>query len=123
MDMQGYQNYKAQSINTMTQGELLMLLYDELIKRLLRSEIALKNNNFKVMEESVQRCIDIITYLDRTLDMQYQISNDLHRLYDYFIYQLNRVRFGRNKEVLESVKPQIIDIRDAFKGAQRSQNI
>ena len=30
MDMKGFQQYKTQSINTMTQGELLLLLYDEL---------------------------------------------------------------------------------------------
>ena len=27
MDMKGYQQYKEQSVNTMTQGELLLLLY------------------------------------------------------------------------------------------------
>ena len=31
MDMKGYQQYKEQSVNTMTQGELLLLLYDELL--------------------------------------------------------------------------------------------
>ena len=38
MNLQGYQQYKEQSIYTMTQGELLNLLYDELMKRLLRAE-------------------------------------------------------------------------------------
>jgi len=33
MDMRGYQRYREDSLNTMTQGELLLLLYDELIKR------------------------------------------------------------------------------------------
>ena len=34
---QGYQGYKEQGINEMSQGELLLLLYDELVKRLLRA--------------------------------------------------------------------------------------
>ena len=38
---QGYQGYKEQGINEMTPGELLLLLYDELIKRLLRADLAL----------------------------------------------------------------------------------
>ena len=33
MDTRGYQQYKQQSINSMTPGELLMLLYDEAVKR------------------------------------------------------------------------------------------
>ena len=28
MDMRGYQRYREDSLNTMTQGELLLLLYD-----------------------------------------------------------------------------------------------
>ena len=40
MGPQGYQQYKEQSINTMTPGELLMLLYDELVKRGARAELA-----------------------------------------------------------------------------------
>ena len=74
MDMHGYQQYKAQSINTMTPGELLMLLYDELIKRLTRAEIALKNENFEVFDESIIRCREILRYLDDTLDMQYRLA-------------------------------------------------
>ena len=35
MDMRGFQQYKEQSVNTMTQGELLLLLFDELVKRLI----------------------------------------------------------------------------------------
>ena len=123
MDMQGYQQYKAQSINTMTQGELLMLLYDELVKRLIRTELALKNKDFELFETSVVRCIDIVRYLDRTLDMKYPISRDLHRLYDYFLYMLNRVRFGRNAQVLESIKPLLMYMRVTYRKAQEAQNI
>lgn len=123
MDMQGYQQYKAQAIHTMTQGELLMLLYDELIKRLIRSELALKKQDFELFETSIVRCIDIVRHLDQTLDMQYDISRDLHKLYDYFLYQLNRVRFGRNEQVLAEVKPRLTELRDTFRKAQEAQNI
>ena len=41
MDARGYQNYKQQSINSMTSGELLLLLYDELVKRSTLASIAL----------------------------------------------------------------------------------
>ena len=120
MDMHGYQQYKAQSINTMTPGELLMLLYDELIKRLARAEIALKNQNYEVLDESIIRCREILRYLDDTLDMQYPISHDLHRLYDFFSYELSRVQVGRNEKVLAEVKPRLTDLRDTFRQAQKA---
>lgn len=120
MDMHGYQQYKAQSINTMTPGELLMLLYDELIKRLARAEIALKSQNYEVFDESIIRCREILRYLDDTLDMQYPISHDLHRLYDFFSYELSRVQVGRNEKVLAEVKPRLTDLRDTFRQAQKA---
>ena len=42
-----YQNYKEQSIYTMTRGELLIMLYDEIIKRLTRAEFAVQNNQME----------------------------------------------------------------------------
>ena len=121
--MHGYQQYKAQSINTMTPGELLMLLYDELIKRLTRAEIALKNQNYEVFDESIIRCREILRYLDDTLDMQYPISHDLHRLYDFFSYELSRVQAGRNEKVLAEVKPRLTDLRDTFRQAQKAGGV
>ena len=123
MDTHGYQQYKQQSISTMTPGELLMLLYDELIKRLTRAEIALKNENFPVFEESIVRCREIIRYLDDTLDPQYPISHDLHRLYDFFSYELSRVQAGRNATVLAEVKPRLTDLRDTFRQAQKAGGV
>ena len=46
MDMRGYQRYREDSLNTMTQGELLLLLYDELIKRLTQAELSLGQENY-----------------------------------------------------------------------------
>lgn len=114
------QHYKEQMISTMTQGELLLLLYDELIKRLTQAELALDKQIYPVFEQSVQRGIDIIRYLDDTLDHQYPISKDLARLYEYFTYELGRAKIGRNKEVLSHVKTEADELRDAFRTAQKS---
>ena len=94
---QGYQGYKEQGINDMSQGELLLMLYDELVKRMIRADLALAKADYRLFEASVDRCLDIIRYLDDTLDMQYPISRNLNRLYDYFSFVVNRVYDGRNK--------------------------
>lgn len=119
MDAQGYQNYKQQSINTMTQGELLLVLYDELVKRAARAEIALDKEDFALFEASVDRCLDILHYLDNTLDHKYAISAELHRLYDFFCYDFNRVKAGRNKAELGTVRSMVMELRDSFRVAQK----
>lgn len=118
--MKGYQQYKEQSINTMTQGELLLLLYDELYKRLSLAEIMLEKQDYPVFENAVDRSVAIIEYLDATLDRQYPISKNLAQLYEYFTYELGRVRIGRRKEVLAPVKSMVSELRDAFRQAQKS---
>ncbi len=120
MDSRGFQHYKEQSINTMTPNELLLMLYDELVKRLVRCDLALKKEDWPLFETSVDRSIAIIRYLDDTLDQKYAISHDLHRLYDYFLYELSRVQAGRNKEVLDRVRPMIADLRDTFREADKN---
>lgn len=119
MAINGYQHYKEQTVSTMTPGEMLNLLYDELLKRLTRSELALENKDYTLFEQSIQRSIDIVTYLKGTLNYQYEISNELKLLYDFFLYELSRIKAGRNSEVIAEIRPLIMDLRDSFKEAQR----
>lgn len=120
MYTKGFQQYKEQSIDTMTPGELLITLYDELIKRLTRAELALDQQQFELFEQSVDRSAEIIHYLDNTLDRQYPISADLSRLYEYFDYELIRVKIGRNKTELERVKRMIGELRASFRTAAQN---
>ena len=117
---QGYQGYKEQGINDMNPGELLLLLYDELVKRLLRAGLALDKKDYALFEASVDRSLDILRYLDDTLDMQYPISRNLNRLYDYFSYELNRVKAGRNRTELDRVKTMVNELRDSFREAYKT---
>lgn len=117
---QGYQGYKEQGINEMTPGELLLLLYDELVKRMLRARLALDKGDYALFDASVDRSLDIIRYLDDTLDMQYPISRNLNRLYDYFSYELNRVKAGRNRTELDRVQTMVGELRDTFREANKN---
>jgi len=106
----------------MTQGELLLLLYDELLKRLMRCDLALSKKDYELFDASADRCIQIVRYLDDTLDPKYPISRELHRLYDFFGYELNRVKMGRNKTELDNIRPMISELRDAFRTADKNSS-
>lgn len=123
MDIKGFQQYKEQSINTMTQGELLLLLYDELVKRTTRAELALEKKDYPLFEESINRCLEIIRYLDKTLDRKYDIGVQLHRLYDFFCYEFSRIKVGRNAGQLKRVKPMLIELRDSFRTAEKTSGM
>lgn len=120
MDMRGYQHYREDSLNTMTQGELLLRLYDELVKQLVRADLCLQQNDFSNFEAAVDKSMDIIHYLQDTLDHQYEISHSLDKLYEFFCYELNRVKFGRNQTELCRVKAMVSELRDSFRQADRN---
>lgn len=119
MNINGYQQYKQQSISTMTNGEMLILLYDESIKRLTMAQFALDKKDYVQFGECIERTEKIIRYLSSILDRKYAISSDLYRLYDYFLFQLGRLRAGRDKEILIDLKGKITEIRDTFKEADK----
>lgn len=116
----GYQQYKVQSVNTMTSGEMLLLLYDELIKRLGRAQIALEDKNYDLFNQSVTRSREIVQYLNDTLNMNYKISFELRRMYQFFLYELSRLQAGRKTAVIQELKPLVAELRDAFKEASKS---
>lgn len=120
MNRNGYQQYKEQSVNTMTRGEMLLLLFDELLKRLMRAELALDKEDFVTFGKAVTRCREIVCYLQDCLDPQYDISSELRRMYDFFLYELARIEAGRKKEVIKELRPLITELRDAFQEADKT---
>ncbi len=118
----GYEQYKTQSINTMTKGEQLVMLFDEVVKNLTKSEIAIQSQNYELMDASIQKSIDIVNYLINILDRSIPISQELFRMYDFFIYEFNRVKAGRRVEVIAEVRELVIEMRDTFKEANKIAN-
>ncbi|MEF9941583.1 MAG: flagellar export chaperone FliS [Lachnospiraceae bacterium] len=115
MNAYGYQQYKEQSVNTMTQGEMLMLLYDELVKRIARAEMSLTQENYELFDQSVIRASEIVTYLKSTLNWDYEISGELSRMYDFFLYELSRIKAGRSITIIKELKPLVEDLRNTFR--------
>ena len=41
-------------------------------------------------------------------------------MYEYFTYQLGRIKIGRNKQELEKLRPMLAEMRDAFHTAEKN---
>ena len=119
MNGYGYQQYKQQSVDTMTSGEMLILLFDGAIRNVTSASLALQRQDYAAFEVSIEKTEKIIRYLSASLDMKYDISRDLYRLYDYFLYELGRLRAGRRAEIIDELKRMLTELRDTFKEADR----
>ncbi len=119
--MSGYSKYKEKSIYSMSSGELLLLLFDETIKRLIRAEQSLEDKNYGDYDDCMDRVSRIVRYLINILDMQYPISWDLRRIYEYLIYDLSVVKAARERKLEEigRIRHILSELREAFDGASR----
>ena len=108
MPVNPYQQYQRQSVMTMTQGEMLTKLYDEVIKQMSGANNALQN---------AQR---ILFYLKSTLDFKYEISGNLDALYDFFIERIVQANLKKDAAILDEIIPMIEDLRDTFVQADRN---
>ncbi len=117
-----YQKYKEEAVMTMTQGEMLLLLYDELLKRLTAAELMVKKQDYKNLETHLGRAGEIIQYLRDTLNFDYPISQQLYQMYDFFQVELGRIRASRNPEQILEVKKLVQELRDAFAEAEKKVN-
>ena len=119
--MNGYSQYKEKSIYSMSGPELLLLLFDESIKRLTRAELSLDEKNYDDFEDCLQRTSKIVRYLTDILDMSYPISHDLRRIYVYLVYDISIVSAGRERrrDEIGRIRHILSELREAFDGASR----
>ena len=120
--MNDYQKkYLEQSIMQMSQGELLVLTFDEAIKSLKKANLALEDKNYEKFEEALKKANKVIRYLHQTLDMEQPLSRDLARLYDFITFDLGLIQAGkeRRKDELPKLVDILKDLRDGFYGASK----
>ena len=108
----------------MSGPELLLLLFDEAIKRLTRAEISLKDKNYSDFDDCLQRTSRIVRYLTDILDMRQPISHDLRRIYTYLVYDLSMVKAGRERrqEEIGRIRHILSELREGFDGDSKQVN-
>ena len=122
--MNGYSQYKEKSIYSMSGPELLLLLFDEAIRRLSRAERSLQEKDYKDFEDCIRRTTRIVRYLTDILNMDYPISRDLRRIYTYLVYDLSRVKAGRERrrDEIGRIRHILSELKEAFEGANKQVN-
>lgn len=119
MAVNPYQAYKQQSILTMTQGEMLNKLYEEIIKQLSCAEVYIEEKNFFKANEALQKSQRILSHLSGTLNFQYDVSQNLASLYDYFIQQIVSANVKKDVEPLKEIIPMVKELQALFAEADR----
>lgn len=114
-----YQQYKEQALSTLTQGEILIKLYDEMIKQLTIAKIKIKQNDLGAANNSFVKCQTIVNTLSGSLDMRYPISKELRDMYIFLSKHMLDANMKKDSGMIDDCIPLIRDLRDSFEQADK----
>lgn len=119
MMLNPYQQYKEQSLTTLTSGEILVKLFDELSKQLTLSKIKIEQNDLGVANDALSKAQEIVSTLADSLDMRFPISRELRDMYIFIAQHLMQANLKKDVQLIEDCVPLVRDLREAFEQADK----
>ncbi len=109
-----YQQYKQQSIMSMTAVEMITALYDGAIKEFEFAKVCFETNNISEINRHLQKVQAIFRYLRGNLDFKYEISQNLDQLYEYFLNVAIQANIKKDISEINEVINMIKELRDTY---------
>lgn len=119
MKNNAYAQYKNQSLSTLAPGELLVKLFDEMIKQCRLATIHIQKKDLGAANDALIKSQTIVSTLASSLDMRYPISEQLRDMYIFFSKQLLQANMEKNTQIIEELVPLMKDLRDSFEQAEK----
>lgn len=109
--------YLEQKILSAKPEELTLMLYEGIVKFVNQAILYNSQNKINNTNNSIQRAQAIIRELTITLDMSYEISNNLAVMYEYMERRLIEANISKDSEILNEVLGYAKELRDTWKQA------
>jgi flagellar protein FliS len=107
--------YGNNRVNTATQADLTLMLYEGAVKFGNIAIAALEKNDYATVNTNIQKCRKIVVELTSTLDMKYPVAKDFKQLYDYIFALLVEANMKKDMELLQRAVSELRDMRDIWK--------
>ena len=111
--------YKQNSVLTATPEELTLMLYDGAIKFMNIAKYNMENKELEKTHNSLMRAQDIVTELNISLDMNYEISKDLRGLYDFVLSRLVDANIQKDSKAIDEAIDIINSVKESWKEAMK----
>lgn len=97
------QQYLKAKVETASPGDLTLLLYEELHRKLNMARVLYEKGQVPEMMDRLHGARSILYEFIATLNFQYEISHQLRRLYDYYIRRIGDFAVNKDISVLDEV--------------------
>lgn len=115
-----YTAYKAASVSNSKPEDLVMMLYTGLVRFIMQAQKAIETNEIEKAHENITRAQDIISELESSLNMEYEISHNLMLLYDYLYRRLVDANVKKDRAILDEVLKFAVEFRDTWSQAMKN---
>jgi flagellar protein FliS len=116
-----YLQYQEASLETASQGKLLLMLYDGAIRFLVTAQAALTEKRWVDAHQANVRAQDIIHELTFSLNMEAgDIAQNLFRLYEYMNWRLVQANVRRDAAGVKEIEGLLRELRSGWSEAVKS---
>ncbi|MCB8814145.1 flagellar export chaperone FliS [Desulfosporosinus shakirovi] len=115
--------YKNQQVMTSSPEQLTLLLYNGALRFLTESILAMEQGNIPKSHNANIRVQNIVREFIRTLDMNYELSINWAKLYEYTEYCLIQGNIKKDVEQLLQAKSMLTEMRDAWAEAMKQTHV
>lgn len=112
--MNSYQQYKKHNVMMANPMELVIMLYNGIIKRLRQAEIAIGEKDVEAANEHLQNAQDIVVELMMGLDLSYGIAQNLLNIYEFVHHQITSINVSKQADGIEPLVSILTSLRDAW---------
>lgn len=114
-----YEQYKSQSLQTLTKGELVVKLFEEASKQVSMAIFLSNQGNSVSSFNCIVKAHKIIGTLNNSLDMNYAISLELNDMYRFLQDKLMEANGNRDVVLMKELLHIIDDLKVTFRQADR----
>ncbi|GHU49737.1 hypothetical protein FACS1894127_3660 [Clostridia bacterium] len=115
-----YAQYKAQSLETLTNGEIVVKLFEEASKQISMAIFLTTRGDDDVKAYNcIAKTQKIISTLTLSLDMSYGISLSLSDLYEFIHRELGNAIMAKDLNLLKTLLTMVDELKVTFRQAEK----
>ena len=114
-----YQQYKTQSLETLTNGEIVVKLFEEASKQITMAIFLTNQKDNAKAYNCIAKAQKIISALDLSLDMHYPISNELRDMYIFLHSALSDAIVNQDTKLMKELLHIVDDFKITFRQADK----
>lgn len=121
--MNGIQAYRRTQAHTSTPLELIVMLYDGVLKYLAQARAAIERGDISARRNAIDRTLAIVSELQSTLNLEQggDTATTLDRLYGFVNQRLFHAAVHNDPQAIDEVRRVLEPLRDAWHAIATTQ--